>query len=671
MLDSHVTIVITGRRSNGRWPMRTVPRPTARNERKAGRCIYNSSVLFVLVQAISDGHLRQFVSHHLTIVKIPPLLQHCIVRNISLPTRGTISLSTTYSAAMAMIGRNSVHHIRSTNKEPEWSSICNNVLDQYLDDDDIFGFGTEQRGRSSSDDSVNLFDFSGSSEQSSNPTSGTSPIPSWEPAQRTAPEAQQPKAKVPLDFWHKKLRALEQHAAASEQDQSHKLRSTKSHPDFLSLGGYPSPPAIPVSSGDQSFSVPRQRSRVAANGKQTTTQRSVTSRSVSRGRPTGVSKPSVAGAAANPSVRKSSASPSKMMTPSRYRAGFKNVWADRIESSPKKYELRVPSHIFPASPPPSAKSIQDSFAAFGSPIAYSAVPGYDAKVSPLARSFQQARIHTPGTSPLLSPGSNVSPSYFEQPPTENPYVTQTLPLNDTAPLYPERTDSLAAASKIQTFDFGFSNSDDDPWSRTSYEEPSSAVYSTGPFKNHDPFGTLNHNAMPTSDHLDLGLGISCDPNHLVANYQSNTTVPTSAENSNYNELTSPYYVPSLPNGLPNTKYHRTGSDSPPPPQSESRSRRTSASRQTSRHRRTKSTNSTARLPNSPDKGGFVNYTPQDHNKILSGVAPSGSSKTKARREKEALDKRRRLSQAAYAAVLAAGGSMEQLTKAGLVGDLAY
>lgn len=67
----------------------------------------------------------------------------------------------------------------------------------------------------------------------------------------------------------------------------------------------------------------------------------------------------------------------------------------------------------------------------------------------------------------------------------------------------------------------------------------------------------------------------------------------------------------------------------------------------------------------------MNFTPQDHNKILSGVAPSGSSKTKARREKEALDKRRRLSQAAYAAVMAAGGSMEQLAQAGLVGDLAY
>lgn len=63
----------------------------------------------------------------------------------------------------------------------------------------------------------------------------------------------------------------------------------------------------------------------------------------------------------------------------------------------------------------------------------------------------------------------------------------------------------------------------------------------------------------------------------------------------------------------------------------------------------------------------MNFTPSDSNKILSGVAPSGSSKTKARREKEAADKRRRLSQAAMRAVMEAGGDVEALQKAGLLG----
>ena len=64
--------------------------------------------------------------------------------------------------------------------------------------------------------------------------------------------------------------------------------------------------------------------------------------------------------------------------------------------------------------------------------------------------------------------------------------------------------------------------------------------------------------------------------------------------------------------------------------------------------------------------GFVNYTPEDRRKILTGVAPSGSSKTKARREKEAAEKRRKLSEAAKKAVLEAGGDLETLEREGLL-----
>ncbi|KAJ6171270.1 hypothetical protein N7470_000337 [Penicillium chermesinum] len=57
---------------------------------------------------------------------------------------------------------------------------------------------------------------------------------------------------------------------------------------------------------------------------------------------------------------------------------------------------------------------------------------------------------------------------------------------------------------------------------------------------------------------------------------------------------------------------------------------------------------------------FVNFTANDHQRILTGVAPSGSSKTKARREQEARDKRRKLSEAALIAVRNAGGDVEAL-----------
>lgn len=56
----------------------------------------------------------------------------------------------------------------------------------------------------------------------------------------------------------------------------------------------------------------------------------------------------------------------------------------------------------------------------------------------------------------------------------------------------------------------------------------------------------------------------------------------------------------------------------------------------------------------------MNFTPDDSKLLMTGVAPSGSSKTKARREKEAVERQRRLSEALVKAVTAAGGDVERL-----------
>ena len=66
-------------------------------------------------------------------------------------------------------------------------------------------------------------------------------------------------------------------------------------------------------------------------------------------------------------------------------------------------------------------------------------------------------------------------------------------------------------------------------------------------------------------------------------------------------------------------------------------------------------------PRSPSKDPFVNYTPDDHSKLMNGVAPSGSSKTKERRDRELKEKTRKLMQA----VVQAGGDVHTLEAQGL------
>lgn len=102
------------------------------------------------------------------------------------------------------------------------------------------------------------------------------------------------------------------------------------------------------------------------------------------------------------------------------------------------------------------------------------------------------------------------------------------------------------------------------------------------------------------------------------------------------------------------KPNNTGSETP---------RRRSTSRSRSRPPRTPKTPKTPSGDNVAGPIGFVNFTPRDADKLLSDVAPSGSSKTRARREQEAREKRKKLSEAALEAVRRAGGDVEALEKA--------
>ncbi|KAL8883455.1 MAG: hypothetical protein Q9192_007156 [Flavoplaca navasiana] len=128
--------------------------------------------------------------------------------------------------------------------------------------------------------------------------------------------------------------------------------------------------------------------------------------------------------------------------------------------------------------------------------------------------------------------------------------------------------------------------------------------------------------------------------------------------------------PSFPHPEPSPSHsppRRISSPSLPP----------TPSRTHQQHRRSKSSvaprrksASTLRTPksNGSMSMGFVNFTPHDSKRILTGVAPSGSSKTKARREQEANEKKRKLSEAVLRALEEVGGDTEGLRREGLLVD---
>lgn len=103
--------------------------------------------------------------------------------------------------------------------------------------------------------------------------------------------------------------------------------------------------------------------------------------------------------------------------------------------------------------------------------------------------------------------------------------------------------------------------------------------------------------------------------------------------------------------------------SKPTPRSTSASKSHSRSRSTSNNH---SSNSNSQPSSRGGEGiGFVNFTPRDHQTLMSGVAPSGSSKTKARRERETAEQRRKLSEAMMKVVEAAGGDVRKFGELGV------
>ncbi|KAJ9258194.1 hypothetical protein C8Q69DRAFT_62725 [Paecilomyces variotii] len=195
---------------------------------------------------------------------------------------------------------------------------------------------------------------------------------------------------------------------------------------------------------------------------------------------------------------------------------------------------------------------------------------------------------------------------------------------------------------------------------------------------HRPTQNTNH-----SDLLQGGLMINFDPSFDMSAPESSfssSTLQSAGQDRSYAHVPGPQqpFAKNSPFTTPRG-VHATQSSPRSPSVSPTTSPKSGAAARTGTnmkagHRRNHSRKLSSQSASAPKpvKAGspnganktvsvsFVNFTPNDSRKILTGVAPSGSSKTKARREQEARDKRRKLSEAALMAVKRAGGDVEAL-----------
>ncbi|KAI9813635.1 MAG: hypothetical protein M1827_003706 [Pycnora praestabilis] len=427
--------------------------------------------------------------------------------------------------------------------------------------------------------------------------------------------------------------------------------------------------------------------------------------------PTSSKKAPKIGAAVAKTIRKREASPGKkknslsssMLRPSHYRSNmpaFHNTWAHRLESAAGNIDLQMPANDLPLSPPPSLKVDYSFSNRLVVPNESSSLNGFDAQayeqdLSPhqsFSSSASQSRL-SPLSSPLINVYRAQRPSLHQRSASGSIGYPST-PYNNHEALNsihtPPPTQPLSSwnPNTNEPINFGFDASSNfqtsqaaQPWwpsTSTCTTQDPAANYQFTPSQAQQASKSLMQmtngasymNNATSSEIAAHGLMIRCDPREDESMQDMDPSSDYfSASNNVFTSASPPPQFEPQQEQAPYTpdNISPTNTTCIPTAAPSSRSPSISPNRVqlgiTKQHRR-KSSN-TPRTPSSSAQGGFVNFTPSDSRKILTGVAPSGSSKTKARREKEAEQKRRRLSEAAVRAVREAGGNLDSLENIGL------
>jgi hypothetical protein len=402
-------------------------------------------------------------------------------------------------------------------------------------------------------------------------------------------------------------------------------------------------------------------------------------------------------------------SPAKMMRGAQYSDQSLEEWQARLHAEASKFDFGFSQQANMPSPPPSAKVSDSSGGEQHMMTASNSEQGaftWDQPIPQYATAHSHD-VHTPLQTPTFAPAVSLDG------PTSNGVMYPSTPQAPTSSWaeVDQQFNPFVANSAFEQ-----ESSDAPLW----WSQPPQGLQHQTPMFNHTSSDDTKVLAMQLQDELvynasELALSPASMPQGLMIQ------MPQSPTRSQFVSTGSPlqhpahpaYFSPTTPtsNNMPTGPRHRYTQSTPIPTASplqfqtpqmrKSRSRAgdlsepaSPTSRTTSfqvQKRRNVSHNravSHGRIGNriksehfgslspqkSPRKQGaagggfadFVNFTPSDSSKILTGVAPSGSSKTKARREKEAIEKRRKLSQAALKAIQAAGGDIGGLVEEGLL-----
>ncbi|KAH7136131.1 hypothetical protein B0J11DRAFT_424913 [Dendryphion nanum] len=570
---------------------------------------------------------------------------------------------------------------QSTDKEIEVFDL-DDLFDQYLETD-LLHFSDTTAEPSGSDDLAQLFDFPSSNEGEATESSSM------------------PNRDASLDgAWHKALEVLRQNPASPTVQNN----SSSIYPESKGKASLSDSELLTF---EDLFELDHVEARLSLSNPSTPKPQSAAKRikkadlnpdrsSVDRSIRNGIQK----------STKKLSAF-TKMMRPSHFRANIQDIWTRKMDSPTDSFQLAngLPSSPLLSEKLPQNENMQSFYPPDDQPYKVTMSPALDSSAPDISQSNYQL---TPLASPAIDinsrngdrnafqfPGDNMAMAYLSQHACISSAALSALQTPPSSQCLP-----MAAWGPETPLDFSFSASPD-------YDAISSksqgwwANGSTATVTAPQPSPALCHTAQPRSLSQPqyatpsiAGLGITCEISNFsgfgpdlasLANGHGTTSNGYHSASASFDMPFTPLYhppTPGIPIGEPH-KPHDTPSRSPSQsPQPRFTRRRHSHNHSHSHihphaqlpnhntprsHQRRKSSNSSEKSSATKSHSvGFVNYTPDDSQKILGGVAPSGSSKTKARREKEAADKRRKLSQAAVKAVIEAGGNLKQLEEGGLL-----